>query len=218
MKVYFIPGLAADKRVFNHIHLPNGFEAVYLNWISPQEEESLPHYALRLSNPIDTKELFVLIGLSFGGMLATEIAKQLKPVTTILISSIPVSDHLPGYFKAAGKIGLHKMVPVSLMKSAVATKRFLTHESSSDKKLLWQIIDESDPQIIRWGMDAILKWENKETPKPSFHIHGSKDEVLPIKYTKPTHIINGAGHLLVMEHADEVNKILAELLSDINKK
>lgn len=215
MKVYFISGLAADKRVFNHIHLPLGFEAVYLNWITPQEEESLPGYALRLAKSIDTKESFVLVGLSFGGMLATEIAKRLKPVITILISSIPVSDHLPGYFKAAGKIGLHKMVPVSLVKSAAATKRFLTNESSSDKKLLWQIIDESDPKIIRWGMDAILRWENKEIPNLTFHIHGSRDEVLPIKYTKPTHIIKGAGHMLVMEHAKEVNSILEEILYNV---
>jgi pimeloyl-ACP methyl ester carboxylesterase len=212
MKAYFISGLAADQRVFNHIRLPKGFEAIYLTWISPQHEETLQHYALRLAKSINTNEPFILIGLSFGGMLATEIAKQLKPLCTILISSIPVSDHLPGYFKAAGRMGLHKMVPVSLVKSAAATKRFLTHESATDKKLLWKIIDESDPRIIRWGMDAILKWDNKELPKTFWHIHGSKDEVLPIKYTKPTHIINGGGHMMIMEHADEVNKILGEVL------
>src|SRR5258708_37464041 len=111
MKAYFISGLAADGRVFKHIQLPKGLETIYLNWIPPQEEEALPHYALRLATSINTKEPFVLLGLSFGGMLAIEIAKQLHPVSTILISSIPVSDHLPGYFKAAGKIGLHKMVP-----------------------------------------------------------------------------------------------------------
>ncbi len=156
MRAYFISGLAADKRVFKHIVLPQGFETVYLEWILPEKEETLPHYALRLAAFINTREPFIIIGLSFGGMLAIEIARQYKPVATILISSVPVSSQLPGYFKAAGKLGLHKMVPVSLVKSAAATKRFLTHEKSADKKLLWQIIDESDPDIIRWGMDAMF--------------------------------------------------------------
>ena len=41
MKVYFVSGLAADKRVFKHIILPVGFETVYLDWITPLKNESL---------------------------------------------------------------------------------------------------------------------------------------------------------------------------------
>src|SRR6266487_4519719 len=98
MKVYFISGLAADKRVFKHIQLPPGFEAVHLDWISPQKDESLANYALRLADNINRNEPFALVGLSFGGMLATEIAKRYHPAATILISSVPVSTQLPGYY------------------------------------------------------------------------------------------------------------------------
>ena len=212
MKVYFISGLAADKRVFKHIELPEGFEAVYLDWIAPEKEESLKAYALRLAAKINREEPFALVGLSFGGMLATEIAKQYHPVATILISSVPLSTQLPGYYRIAGKLGLHKILPVSLMKTSAATKRFFSREHFEDKKLLWQLIDESDTDLIRWSLQAILNWQNETVPQPVWHIHGTHDEVLPVRYTQPTHTIPKEGHMLVMTRPDEVNKILAKAL------
>lgn len=215
MKVYFISGLAADKRVFKYIQLPEGCEAVYLDWISPEKDESLPSYALRLASIINKEEPFALVGLSFGGMLATEIAKQYQPVVTILISSVPVSAHLPGYFKVAGKMGLHKIVPISLLKSSAATKRFFTRELMEDKKLLWQIINESDTGLIRWSMNAILNWQNDIIPQPVWHIHGTRDEVLPVRYTHPTHAIPKEGHMMVMTCPQVVNEFLAKALTTV---
>lgn len=212
MKAYFISGMAADSRVFVHIRLPEGYEAVHLDWIPPEKNESLSSYASRLAQRIDTQQPFALIGLSFGGMLASEIAKLHKPAMTILISSIPVSAHLPGYFKMAAKLKLHKMVPVSLLKTAATMKRWFTKESDEDKKLILQAIRESDSALIRWSMDAILKWNNDQVPVPCCHIHGTRDEVLPIRYTKPTHTIKKGGHMLVLTDAAMVNDILARAL------
>ena len=212
MKVYFISGLAADKRVFKYIQLPTGCEAVFLDWIVPEKEETLPSYALRLASKINTSEPFALVGLSFGGMLATEIAKVYKPVVTILISSVPVSKELPGYFRMAGKMGLHKIVPVSLLKSSAATKRFFTREKNADKKLLWEIIHESDAGLIRWSVDAIMNWQNDVVPQPVWHIHGTRDEILPVRFTHPTHTIPKHGHMLVMTASGMVNDLLAKAL------
>lgn len=214
MKVYFISGLAADKRVFKYIQLPAGFEAVYLDWITPEHEDTLPSYAMRLASGINVNEPFALVGLSFGGMLAIEIAKQYHPAATILISSVPVAKQLPGYFRMAGKMGLHKLVPVSLLKSSAATKRFFTREKSDDKKLLWQIIHESDAGLIRWSMNAILNWQNETIPQPVWHIHGTKDEILPVKFTHPTHVVQKEGHLLVMTSPHIVNEFLEKALTE----
>lgn len=212
MKVYFISGLAADKRIFKYIQLPAGCEAVFLDWITPQKDDSLASYALRLASSINKDEPFALVGLSFGGMLATEIAKQYKPAVTILISSVPVSKELPGYFKMVAKVGLHKIVPISLLKSSAATKRFFTREKNADKKLLWEIIHESDAGLIRWSVDAILHWQNEIVPQPLWHIHGARDEILPVKFTHPTHTVPRHGHMLVMTAAGKVNDLLAKVL------
>ncbi|MBI1343404.1 MAG: alpha/beta hydrolase [Terrimonas sp.] len=209
MKVYFIPGLGADRRVFKHIRLPNGFDPVYLEWLVPEKKESLKHYASRLSESIDDREDFVLCGLSFGGMLASEISMYKKPALLVLISSIPVSSQLPGYYRKAAAIGLHKIIPVSFFKSAALIKRIFTTETEAEKKMLREMIREVDPAFIDWALQAILDWKKEEWPTHYIHIHGASDELLPVRYTKPTHILQKAGHLAVLNQAAGINAILS---------
>lgn len=205
--------MAADERVFKYVRLPEGYEIVHLSWIEPRQNEPLPSYAMRMAEKIDTSEPFLLVGLSFGGMLATEIAKRYPPVTTILIASIPLSSHLPGYFRVAANMRLHKIVPIGLVKTAARLKRYITREKNEDKKLLWEIIKSSNPQFIRWSMAAVLGWKNEEMPQSVLHIHGTRDEVLPVRFTTPTHIIPKAGHLMVMSQPEAVNRILHNVLA-----
>lgn len=213
MKVYFIPGLAADERVFRHIRVPSSHEAVFLRWIPPAKNEPLPNYALRLAENINTVESFALAGLSFGGMIATEIARSFPPVRTILISSIPASTFLPRYYSWAAALRLHQVMPISLIRSIALIKRKFTRESSEDKELLREMIRNSDPAFIRWAMSAILRWKQPAALEGAVHIHGNKDLILPIRYLNPTHVIPGAGHLMVMTRAAEINRILKEVLS-----
>jgi pimeloyl-ACP methyl ester carboxylesterase len=210
MKVYFISGLAADDRVFKHIVLPVNYEPVHLKWIVPSKHETLPQYAVRLSKDINRDEPFMLFGLSMGGMIAAEIARIYRPQKTIIVSSITGASHLPAYFRWAGKLRLHKLMHPSLYKSAALIKRLFTNESSADKKLLRKIIQESDPIFIRWAIDAILHW-NENHQIDCIHIHGSNDLLLPVKYTSPTHIIKGGGHMMILDRADDINKILKDV-------
>jgi hypothetical protein len=102
---------------------------------------------------------------------------------------------------------------VSLLKKLALMKRKFTSEKSEDKKLLSEAILQSDPDFIKWGMDAVLKWKAKDPPENYVHIHGSLDGVLPIMFTKPTHTIKGGGHLMVFTRARQLNKIIAEVLN-----
>ncbi|HTL07989.1 MAG TPA: alpha/beta hydrolase [Chitinophagaceae bacterium] len=213
MKVYFIAGLAADERVFKHIQLPAPCTPVHLQWITPVSNETLAAYALRLAAAIDTREPFGLIGLSMGGMMAVEIAKHLTPARTVLISSVPAASQLPSYFKAAGRIGLHKWVPVQWVKSASLAKRVFTLETPEDKEMLRALIRESDNAFISWAMGAILQWKENEAPQSYVHIHGSRDAVLPLRNTRPTHVIAGGGHLMIMNRASEINRILSDVFA-----
>jgi pimeloyl-ACP methyl ester carboxylesterase len=212
MKAYFISGLGADRTVFRNIKLPESYEPVYLDWIRPELNESLTSYARRLSAAINPAEPFVLIGLSFGGMLAVEISKILKPVQTIIISSIQGVQDLPSMYKWAGRMKLQKLVPVSFFKQASIIKRLFTAESKEDKFFLREMIRKTDPGFIKWAMNAILQWDNTYKPFNCVHIHGSQDGILPLKCTSPTHIIPRGGHMMIMNRAGEINKIIAEIL------
>ncbi len=217
MKAYLISGLAADSRVFKHIRLPENFDIVHLDWIQPVRNESLRDYSIRMAERVNTDEPFVILGLSMGGMIASEISKLKQPAKTILVSSVPSSKNLPIYFKAAGSLKLYKLVPVAALKWAARTKRFFTTETSEDKELLRKVIQESDNHFIKWAVEAILKWNLQELPSNFIHIHGSKDEVLPIRFTRPTHIVKGAGHMMVMTNAKEINQILSAELETLLK-
>lgn len=212
MKVYFISGLAADGRLFKNIRLPEGFELVHLDWLKPARNETLGDYAVRMAERIDRSEPFGLLGLSLGGMLVTEIARRYPVAKTILISSVPSPRHLPFYFHIGGRIWLHRLLPVQLIKSATITKHFFSAETPEDKEILRQTIRESDNYFIRWAMDAIVRWKGEDASFPHIHIHGTRDEILPVRYTTPTHRIPGAGHLMVMNRSEELNRIIGEYL------
>jgi hypothetical protein len=116
-----------------------------------------------------------------GGMIATEIANKFKPAACILLSSAPTHKHMPGYFKWAYILNLHKMVPISLLQKISILKRGLAPDNDEDKNLLRQVIKDSDPQFIRWAMNAILLWKNEEVPAALWHIHGNRDGALESK-------------------------------------
>ena len=212
MKAYFISGLGADKKAFQKIKLPAGYEPVYLDWITPEKNESLSNYALRFSSLIKNDDAFVLIGLSFGGMLACEIARLRKPLKTIIISSIGASNELPWYFKRAGRIGLHKAVPIKLLKAGTIFKNLMGAASKADKAIIINYAKFADPVLVRWSLDAIVNWDQPERLPGIIHLHGSNDHMLPIKYTRPDFVIKNGGHLMVFNKAEEVNKILNEVL------
>ena len=214
MKVYFISGLGADRSIFKHIQLPSHCEPVYLDWIPPVKNESLPGYALRLAEKIDPTEKFSLIGLSMGGMIAAEISRHFKPLHVVLISSVPSSQHLPKYYRFLGVLKLHKFLPISLFQRGAILKRLFTTETAEDKRMLKTMIRKINVHFIRWGLDAILNWKNEEVPQKIIHIHGSHDEILPKRFTKPTHVISKGGHLMIMNRAGEINRILADVLGE----
>jgi pimeloyl-ACP methyl ester carboxylesterase len=213
VKVYFFSGLGADRRVFRHIQLPSGFEPVFIDWIPPLENESLSSYSQRLSKNIDFTESFSLIGLSMGGMIATEIARYQKPAHLVLISSIPASNQLPPYYRLLARIKLHRILPISFFLKGAVLKRLFTSESPEDKRLIRNMISKADVSFIRWGMEAIVNWQMENTPENVIHIHGSRDEILPRRFTQPTFTIPGAGHLMILNHSPEINKILSQVFN-----
>ena len=86
--VYFMPGLAASSAIFENIKLPEDqFEMYFLEWFLPNEKESITNYASRMIKNIQ-HENPVLVGVSFGGVLVQEMAKQMKVRKVIIISSV----------------------------------------------------------------------------------------------------------------------------------
>ena len=218
MTVFFISGLGVDRSIFKHIKLPPGYTSVYLDWIEPTAAETLLHYESCLAQKIDATTPYALVVLSFGGMIAVEIAKEKKPRFLIIISSVATMRHLPAYYRMAGRLRLHRAVPVWLIQRAALLKRYFTSESQADKKDLKAMIRRIDARFIKWAMHAILTWENTSIPEQLVHIHGTHDEILPKRFTKPTHLVANGRHLMVLTRAQEINKILFEVFTGAAKR
>src|SRR5687768_18583486 len=73
---------------------------------------------------------------------------------------------------------------------------------------------EADPAFIQWGGCALTRWGGAgEQRAPIHHIHGGDDRIMPCRLARPDVIIPGAGHLLTVTHAADVNQFLAERMA-----
>lgn len=198
--IYIIGGLGVDRRVFEDIDLEQR-KVAFIEWLLPFKEESLAHYATRISDQIHGEHI-VLIGLSFGGILAVEISKIKKIDRIILIASAKNKFEIPGIYRLMGKLNLHKIIPVTFFK----TPHSLTHwffgiRSRKEKELLRSILRETDPVLLQWSINAILGWKHSVMPKNCIHIHGDSDRILPVNHIRADYIIRNGGHFMTVNQA-----------------
>jgi len=71
---------------------------------------------------------------------------------------------------------------------------------------------ETDPKFLRWAIDKIVNWTNTTQPRNVFHIHGTSDRILPIKFVSCDIKIKDGGHLMILNKADQLSIILRKEL------
>lgn len=220
MNTYFISGLGADQRIFSKLKLSEKINIIHVKWINPNKNETLEAYAERLSRIIDTSKPFALVGVSFGGMIAVEMAKLLKPVAIIMISSSTLGNHLPALYRFAGKFRLLNLIPAKLLKASnkLTQHYYFGTKSGSEKILLNRIIKDTDPYFLKWAIGSILSWENKIKPERIFHIHGTNDKILYSKKAIPDFVIENGTHFMVYQHAREISDIIDQLILNAEPK
>src|SRR5919112_538737 len=139
MKVYFISGLGANRKAFNFLDL-SFCEPVFIEWLKPEKKETLEHYAKRLRSTIK-EEHPVIVGVSFGGMLATEMAKKDPLLKGIIISSNKSAAEFPGYLRIWRHFPAYKWVPEKLVKlGGQLTRPFVGPKGKEQKKIFSEIL------------------------------------------------------------------------------
>jgi len=211
--IYAIPGLGVDERVFHDLDL--SLKVHYLNWISPIKGESLLNYAKRMAASIPNDEASILLGMSFGGVLAQEIA-SFKPIDKlILVSSIKnetekpwelnLMKHLPLYYLSQGnwritvagwmapQYGIHKEEEIALLKD---------------------MFRQFDDDYRMWAIRQMCEWEGKKPGIPFLHLHGDRDKIIPIKNIKNAQVIKDGNHFMVKQRANEISELVNEWLEE----
>jgi pimeloyl-ACP methyl ester carboxylesterase len=210
-RLFVFSGLGADERVFQKLDL-SGFSVTFIQWETPNLNESIEHYAGRLIRQI-TIEKPILLGLSFGGLIAIEVAKQIETQKVILISSAKTKQEIPFYYRTIGNFGLHKLIPLTfLLKSNFIANWFFGTSSRFDRQTLKAILKDTPPTFLRWAIDRIVHWANVVVLQNVTHIHGTSDRILPIRFVRCNYQIRGGGHLMALNRSKEIEIILSGIL------
>jgi pimeloyl-ACP methyl ester carboxylesterase len=218
LPLILLSGMGADQRLFRR--QSEAFSNLRLpGWIPPQRGDDLPRYAQRLARHVDPGEPCFIGGCSLGGMIAMETARHLDCRGCFLIASVRSPKELPWRARVMKPAALllppgSGGVPPLAAKAALAVAGpFL---GSVPKSLLRQLAD-ADRRFLRWASMALLRWKPHQDSLaiPVRQIHGDRDHVLPHTLTTPDQLVPGAGHLLPMTHADEVNKFLHDAMEEL---
>ncbi|HMV08277.1 MAG TPA: alpha/beta hydrolase [Cyclobacteriaceae bacterium] len=208
-EVYLIPGLGADRRVFQYLNLAE-HSISHISWIEPLPNESIEQYAGRLTEQIKSPDP-ILVGVSFGGMIAVEIAKQIKTNKIILISSARTQHEIPLHFKLLGRTGIQNILPASWWKRP---NRLLYYffgiQTVQERALLSEILRDTDSRFLKWALHQIVHWKNELVPENAVLIHGSADRLFPNSQADVT--IPGGGHFMIVNRAAEISTQLKQIL------
>ena len=209
--IYCISGLGADERVFSKFQFPQ-HEIHFIKWIIPEKNESIESYAKKLIAQI-SHDNPILIGLSFGGMMCIEIAKQIKTEFIIIISSIKSKNQLPLWMKLTAKLKLNRLLPMrSFLLIEPLEDYNLGVTTKEEKAIAHEYRRNVDTRYSNWAVDKLVNWKNKTIPENLYHIHGTSDRIFSIKRTDPDYTIHNGGHLMIMNKSEEVNKCILSIL------
>ena len=155
----------------------------------------------------------ILLGLSFGGMIAIEMAKHIKVKKVILVSAVKTRNEIPSWMRLAGKLRLHKIIPVKSNRlTEKADDRRMGIETKGEKDYVDTYRKNADQAYLSWAIDKILTWKNTWVPSETFHIHGEQDRMFPLKNISATHVIKGGTHIMILNRAVEIGRCIEGIL------
>ncbi len=209
-KILLLTGMTPDHRIFHRL-LPLLPNAMVVDWISPFEHESIVSYAERLSLTVRHDESVVVCGVSFGGIIARELAYRLDAASCVLISSVRSPRELPPWFRI-----VRVMTPRSaqlIMKAAGAIANAWPRPFRSPATWRMRKLAGNSGQWHRWATAAVLNWVPSQNADrvPLIQIHGDRDTTFPIRYTSADVIIHGGGHTLPLTHCNAISEKLRQI-------
>jgi esterase/lipase len=211
--VYFMPGMAANPSIFEYIKLPeNQFEKHYLEWIIPIKNETLENYAKRMIVKIEHQNP-VLVGVSFGGILAQEMSHYLELKKLIVISSMMSKHELPKRLKVLKVTKAYKILPTQLIANLELLAKFVFGKTITKRIELYQkYLSVRDKYYLDWSIQQIIFWEQENPIPEAIYIHGERDAVFPHISKENCIIVKGGTHIMIINKYKWFNEHLPKLI------
>lgn len=214
MKIYTISGLGADIKSFEFLELNPSLELVELAWLEPFKLENIEDYARRMAQPIDDTEDFILMGYSFGGIIAQEICEFFKPQKLILISTITHENEKPNFMQFGKKIKAHQWLPYSFFTNQkILSYTFFRKLYNPHLPQLNRYFTHTSYEYLKWSVKNITQWKKKNNFEGEvLRLHGTKDIVFPSKKIKGARLIPGGTHLMLFQKAKKISKEINQFM------
>lgn len=211
--IYLFPGQGADYRQFRDIRFPGGYDTVHMSYPVPEKHETMEEFALRFVPLIDRDRPYVLMGVSLGGMLCTELADTLEPLKVILVSSAKSFMELPGRYTFMRKFHLNRAVPKGVVKGGSRVLQGIVEpDRRYDPETFKDMLRSKDPLYLKRTVDMIVNWNRIRHDPDIVHIHGTKDHTIPPRHVEADHWIEEGSHMMILTRAPEINALLKEIL------
>ncbi len=212
--IYLIPGQGADERLYKNLKLDTAiFEVHNIKYVIPEKGEDMKSYALRLSTQIDTTKEFYLIGVSLGGMIATEINEILNPKKVIIISSAKCRNELPSQYRFQAKIPIYKLIPKWMIKqSTFVAQPLFEPDRNKEKETCIAMLKAKDPVFLKRTISMIINWNRISFDSNIIHIHGDNDNTIPIKNVNYNYLIKDGSHMMILTRTSEIQSLILEVI------
>jgi len=212
--IYCFPGQGADKRLFDSLTVDSSYSIKVVEYGTPEKGMTMRSFAKILSEQIDTTEKFILLGVSLGGMICTELSEILKPEKTIVISSAKNRNELPFRYKFQKTIPIYKLFPGSfLLAGAKMLQPVVEPDRNKNKKTFKQMLAAKNGTYMKRTISLIINWGREANTGKIYHIHGTKDHTLPLKKIDAVdHKIEKGSHMMTLTNAKEVSEAIRLIL------
>ena len=209
-RVWVLPGMGADSRIFRSLKFP--WSATFLEWLDPKDGETISSYADRLLNGHDIAHNDLIFGYSFGGIVAQDWASRNKVQRVVLLNSLHHKSTVRPFFRLLSLTGILRWAPKNSVIKFIFFLARLHSKPTSQLDLTIEMMEQFDDRYYRWVLKQILSWNHPTPLCPIDVIQGEVDPVfLHSTYEeKRTWTLKDAAHLSFQTHGQEISYLLKE--------
>lgn len=218
--IVLVPGLGADAGIYDGQRRFFGDRLHVTQWIDPlSRTETIDSYGRRLAEQLsDAPGLeppYWVGGISFGGMVAAEVAEARGEdvLGLLLIGSCTERSQVSAPCRlacAAGQYvprGLAKACLNHLVPQTVGLTEKLPPRGVETMHDIWF---RADTDLMKWAANGIRQWEPGAAQRvPTYRAHGRKDLIIPIRENlmTPGHdlVVPDGRHLIHLTHERVIN-------------
>ena len=206
--VYCIGGIASSGLVFDNLELNATLH--YLPWTIPYKNESLRDYACRMGEGM-LHPNSIVVGVSFGGIVAQEISQVIPVDKVIIISSVKSQKEFPLFLKFLKMVPLHRIIKPSLLLKYEVYKYFLRNGKKMER-LKRKYMTFTEDRYLNWAVDNIINWDPQYMVKNIYHLHGDRDTTFPISKIRDRIVIKGGTHLMIIKNHKQISQKVNEII------